>query len=172
MSKVKSIAAGMRVGSHSTVMTGTNRPSRIFTDRDGEIGQIPEGSEGQEENEGAEVPDEEERITICPCLPAVSAEFPQRKGTGFFGAVKLFLDWILFFISLPFICMFTWTIPDCSQEHNKKYYLVSFFMAIIWIALLSFAMVTLVGRSGCILKVDKFTMGLVVVAIGTSIPVS
>lgn len=31
-------------------------------------------------------------------------------------------------------------------------------------------MVTLVGRSGCILSVDKFTMGLVVIAIGTSVP--
>ena len=44
-------------------------------------------------------------------------------------------------------------------------------MSIAWIAALSFAMVTLVGRTGCILSVDKFTMGLVVVAIGTSIPV-
>ena len=44
-------------------------------------------------------------------------------------------------------------------------------MSIAWIAALSFGMVTLVGRAGCILEVDKFTMGLVVVAIGTSIPV-
>ena len=45
-------------------------------------------------------------------------------------------------------------------------------MSILWIAALSFGMVTLVGRAGCILEIDKFTMGLVVVAIGTSIPVS
>ncbi len=45
-------------------------------------------------------------------------------------------------------------------------------MSVLWIAVLSFAMVTVVGRCGCILGVDRFTMGLVVVAIGTSVPVS
>ena len=45
-------------------------------------------------------------------------------------------------------------------------------MSVLWIALLSFAMVTLVGRAGCILNIDAYIMGLVVVAIGTSIPVS
>lgn len=44
-------------------------------------------------------------------------------------------------------------------------------MSIVWILVLSFSMVTLVGRAGCIMDIDEFTMGLVVVAIGTSIPV-
>ena len=82
------------------------------------------------------------------------------------------VDWLLFIASFPFLCMFTWTIPNCSKAHNRKYFLVSFFASIVWIAILSFGMVTLVGRVGCILNIDKFTMGLVVVAIGTSIPVS
>lgn len=117
--------------------------------------------------------EEEEKMKPCPCLPAVSAEFPEYpEEGGCLAPLKFALGWVLFVLSFPFICMFTWTIPDCSKPHNRKYFLASFTMSIVWIAILSFAMVTLVGRSGCILNVDKFTMGLVVIAIGTSVPVS
>ncbi|XP_022791918.1 sodium/potassium/calcium exchanger 4-like isoform X3 [Stylophora pistillata] len=115
--------------------------------------------------------EKEVKMKICPCLPAVSAEFPEYpEERGVLAPFKYFIGWVLFVVSFPFICMFTWTIPDCSKPHNRKYFLASFTMSIIWIAILSFGMVTLVGRSGCILSVDKFTMGLVVIAIGTSIP--
>ena len=50
--------------------------------------------------------------------------------------------------------------------------MVSFFMSVLWIAILSFGMVTVVSREGCLLGVDTYTMGLVVIAIGTSVPVS
>lgn len=117
--------------------------------------------------------EEQEKMRPCPCLPAVSAEFPEYpEEGGVLAPFKFFLGWVLFILSFPFICLFTWTIPDCSGVHNRKYFLASFTMSIIWIAILSFGMVTLVGRSGCILSVDKFTMGLVVIAIGTSVPVS
>ena len=45
-------------------------------------------------------------------------------------------------------------------------------MSVFWIAVLSFGMVTLVVRVGCILNIDTYIMGLVIVAVGTSIPVS
>lgn len=113
----------------------------------------------------------EQTMKPCPCLPAVSAEYPEfPEDGGCWAAFKYVLGWILFLISFPFLCAFTWTIPDCSKPHNRKYFLASFIMSIVWIAILSFGMVTLVGRSGCILSVDKFTMGLVVIAIGTSVP--
>lgn len=43
-------------------------------------------------------------------------------------------------------------------------------MSVGWIAVLSFTMVTLVGRTGCILNIDSYVMGLVIIAVGTSIP--
>ena len=75
-------------------------------------------------------------------------------------------------MAFPYLVAYTWTIPNCSK--NRKWYVVaaSFTMAILWIAIISFGMVTLVARVGCILNIGEFTMGLVVVAIGTSIPVS
>jgi Ca2+/Na+ antiporter len=45
-------------------------------------------------------------------------------------------------------------------------------MSVVMIAGLSYLMVTIVERVGCILGIDSYIMGLVVVAIGTSIPVS
>ena len=131
------------------------------------------GIESMADEKADEEDEEEEKMRPCPCLPAVSAEFPEYpEEGGVLAPFKFFLGWVLFVLSFPFICMFTWTIPDCSKPHNRKYFLASFTMSIVWIAILSFGMVTLVGRSGCILSVDKFTMGLVVIAIGTSVPVS
>lgn len=50
--------------------------------------------------------------------------------------------------------------------------MVSFLMSVVWLAILTFVMVTLVSRTGCILNIDPYVMGLVIVAIGTSVPVS
>ena len=114
-------------------------------------------------------------MVLIPCLPPVKAALPEielaREG-GAWGWVKFILQWILFILSFPFIVMFTWTIPNCSV--NRKWYVVtsSFLMSILWIAVISFVMVTIVARVGCILGIGEFTMGLIVVAVGTSIPVS
>ena len=118
---------------------------------------------------------EEAVLVLIPFLPAIRATPPDPKlarEEGKLGWVKFVLKWILFVLSFPFVVLFTWTIPNCSE--NRKWYVVagSFTMSIFWIAVISFAMVTLVARVGCILNIDQFVMGLVVVAIGTSVPVS
>lgn len=125
---------------------------------------------GQTEEE-----EEEARMVLIPCLPAIRTAPPDiqlAREEGKLGWVKFVLKWILFIISFPFMVAFTWTIPNCSE--NRKWYRVvgSFVMSIVWIAVISFAMVTIVARVGCILQIGEFTMGLVVVAIGTSVPVS
>lgn len=116
--------------------------------------------------------DDVEGYVLCPCpwCPAVVLDVPSKNHNGCKGIPRLIMAWILFFMALPFVVLFTWTIPDCSTPKNRKWFVFSFIMSIVWIAALSFGTVTLVGRAGCILKIDKFTMGLVVIAIGTSIP--
>ena len=44
--------------------------------------------------------------------------------------------------------------------------------SVVWIALLSYGMVLLVEKFGCIVGFNDYVMGLVVVAAGTSVPVS
>jgi len=109
-------------------------------------------------------------VALCPWCPPVAFDVPKKNRRGCRGVPRQILAWTLFLMALPFVILFTWTIPDCSTPKNRKWYLFSFIMSIAWIAALSFGTVTLVGRAGCILEIDKFTMGLVVIAIGTSIP--
>ena len=45
-------------------------------------------------------------------------------------------------------------------------------MSVVWIAVLSFGMVFLVERFGCIVGLNDYVMGLIFVAAGTSVPVS
>ncbi|XP_031548697.1 sodium/potassium/calcium exchanger 3-like [Actinia tenebrosa] len=187
--RIKSVAQGQiqREIRRNTLMMQTHPLSQttadlvIPLDANGNAAGISDKEPGPQPTEGQDVEgqkagdDEEEegrKMKVCPCLPAVSAEtpeYPSDEGICL-ATIKFILSWILFVLSFPFVCLYTWTIPDCSKPHNRKYFLISFIMSIVWIAILSFAMVTLVGRSGCILSVDKFTMGLVVVAIGTSVP--
>ena len=114
-------------------------------------------------------------MVLLPCLPPIRTSLPNLKEAleqGKLGIIKYILHWVLFVMAFPYLVVYTWTIPNCSK--NRKWYVVAtaFSMAIFWIAVISFGMVTLVARVGCILNIGEFTMGLVVVAIGTSIPVS
>ena len=135
-----------------------------------------EGSNVPSEAAGSSTSTAEEAVLVLiPFLPAIRATPPDpilAREEGALGWMKYVLKWILFILSFPFVVLFTWTIPNCSE--NRKWYVVasSFSMSIFWIAVISFAMVTLVARVGCILNIDQFVMGLVVVAIGTSVPVS
>lgn len=53
---------------------------------------------------------------------------------------------------------------------RSKRYILSFTMSIVWIGLTTWAMVKCAEKLGCHLSVGSFTMGLVVLAAGTSIP--
>ena len=49
-------------------------------------------------------------------------------------------------------------------------YMLTFAMSIFWIGLLSFVMVDMAARAGCVLGIPGLVMGLVVLAAGTSVP--
>ncbi|XP_074657317.1 sodium/potassium/calcium exchanger 2-like [Tubulanus polymorphus] len=121
------------------------------------------GGEEEEEVEGMK----------CGCL-VIKASSPKlddaKKEGGCWAWTKFVLRWIVFVVSFPFVLLFSITIPDCSSEKNRKFFALSFIMAVLWIAVISFGLVTLVGRTGCILGVGQYTMGVLVIAVGTSIP--
>ncbi|XP_038050397.1 sodium/potassium/calcium exchanger 2-like [Patiria miniata] len=125
----------------------------------------------QEMIEEDEIIDEELTLRPIPCLPAISMYYPDREVMqSRCGCLRYALKWLMFVISFPFMCAFTWTIPNCSNPKYKRFYVLSFTLSIVWIAVLSFAMVTLVIKVGCILNIDHYAMGIVFVAIGTSVP--
>lgn len=133
-------------------------------------------SQGSHLSSATQEEDEEDEVMVLlPCLPPIKTSVPnltEALQQGKMGIAKYICHWILFVMAFPYLVAYTWTIPNCTN--NRKWYVVTtaFLMAILWIAVISFGMVTLVARVGCILDIGEFTMGLVVVAVGTSIPVS
>ncbi|GBG25547.1 Sodium/potassium/calcium exchanger 1 [Hondaea fermentalgiana] len=82
------------------------------------------------------------------------------------GPFDLFLWALAFPLSLG---MFL-TIPDCRRPIFKRFYMLTFLMCIVWIALLSYVMVwmaTIFGEFACI---PQPIMGLTLLAAGTSVP--
>ncbi|EDO35212.1 predicted protein, partial [Nematostella vectensis] len=162
--------------SRSFVSNCCINPFIIINARDSEQppgdGSRPQSGVGSKDDGGYKEDEVGSTMKVCPCLPPVSIETPEypTEERTCWSSTKYVMGWVLFVLSFPFVCLYTWTIPDCSKPHNRKWFLASFTMSIVWIAILSFGLVTVVGRSGCILNVDKFTMGLVIIAIGTSVP--
>lgn len=89
---------------------------------------------------------------------------------GFLFILWRFIFQFLFILSFPFYILYTLTIPPCDTEETRKWYLLSFTMAIGWIVAISFGMILCVETMGEVLHINHFTMGLVIIAVGTSIP--
>ena len=53
---------------------------------------------------------------------------------------------MLWFVSLPYALLYK-SIPDCRQERFEKLYMGTFVMSIVWIGLLSYAMLYFTSRS-------------------------
>lgn len=52
-------------------------------------------------------------------------------------------------VSLPLIYLFYYTVPDCRLEQWRSWYVITFTMAMVWIAIFSYFMVwmiTVVGK--------------------------
>merc|ERR1711871_779253 len=79
-------------------------------------------------------------------------------------------DKFLWIAGLPFVALFTITVPDCSKTKGEKYYIVTFIMSIAWIGGLCTGMVQAATWIGCICEIDPIVMGITLLAIGTSIP--
>ena len=79
-------------------------------------------------------------------------------------------DKFLWVAGLPFVALFTVTVPDCAKTKGKDYYIVTFIMSIAWIGGLCTAMVQAATWIGCIAGIDPVVMGITLLAIGTSIP--
>jgi len=71
-------------------------------------------------------------------------------------------------IARPLQLIFECTIPNCEEEKDK--YLMTFFMSIVYIGVLSYFMVTWASKLGCIWHVHPAVMGVTILAAGTSVP--
>uniref|UniRef100_H2YKM2 Sodium/calcium exchanger membrane region domain-containing protein n=1 Tax=Ciona savignyi TaxID=51511 RepID=H2YKM2_CIOSA len=110
-------------------------------------------------------------MLVFPCLPPIRHPPPDKPDSSHcVPSAKYLWNLFVYVLSFPWICAYTWTIPDCSKPETRKWYIFSFLMSIAWIAGISYVMVGVVEIVGCLLGVDTYTMGLLVIAVGTSVP--
>ena len=81
-----------------------------------------------------------------------------------------FVSGVLWILALPVACLFYVTIPDCRSEKWEKLYLISFFVSVVWIALLSYVLVWMVTIIGFTLGIPDVIMGLTFLAAGNGVP--
>jgi len=134
------------------------------------------GDEGSDDGGSGSDSDDEDGEFEGPCaqrccFPCIFGDHPDLvcgasadPDLSFFGKAGLVFTWFNFVLGAPYQWLFRNTIP------YARYYWSSFAMNILWIIILSLAMVAVVQKLGCILGVDAFTMGFCVIAVGTSVP--
>lgn len=106
-------------------------------------------------------------LTPVPPVP----EGDEEEGGRFDWPVDDSLaDKALWVFSLPWLVAFTFTIPDCNKPRWQRFFLLAFGLSILWIGAICWFMVDFATQIGCILDIDPPVMGIVVLAVGTSVP--
>lgn len=77
---------------------------------------------------------------------------------------------VTFLIVLPIVFPLWLTLPDVRKPSARKFFLITFFGAITWIAIFSYLMVWWAHQVGETIGISEEIMGLTILAAGTSIP--
>ncbi|ELK06980.1 sodium/potassium/calcium exchanger 2 isoform X2 [Pteropus alecto] len=77
---------------------------------------------------------------------------------------------VTFLIVLPIVLPLWVTLPDVRKPSSKKFFPITFFGSIAWIAIFSYLMVWWAHQVGETIGISEEIMGLTILAAGTSIP--
>ncbi|NXD47741.1 NCKX1 protein, partial [Corvus moneduloides] len=109
-------------------------------------------SESQEDSDGDSTEGDENDEPI-------SLEWPESRKKQ---AIYLFL--------FPIVFPLWSTLPDVRNSESKKFFVITFFGSILWIAAFSYLMVWWAHQVGETIGISEEIMGLTILAAGTSIP--
>uniref|UniRef100_A0A3P8ZKA0 Sodium/calcium exchanger membrane region domain-containing protein n=1 Tax=Esox lucius TaxID=8010 RepID=A0A3P8ZKA0_ESOLU len=73
-------------------------------------------------------------------------------------------------ISWPILLLLYFTIPNCAKPRWERFFMLSFFLSTVWIAVFSYLMVWMVTVIGYTLGIPDVIMGITFLAAGTSVP--
>ncbi|XP_059953917.1 sodium/potassium/calcium exchanger 4 isoform X2 [Mesoplodon densirostris] len=123
-----------------------------------ENGNVPveNPAELQRDGEQPPPPPEPELVEAAFLSPF---SMPEARG----DKAKWVLTWPLIFL----LCV---TIPNCSKPRWEKFFMLTFILATLWIAVFSYLMVWLVTIIGYTLGIPDVIMGITFLAAGTSVP--
>ena len=85
-----------------------------------------------------------------------------------FSVPQGFFSKLLWILTLPISCLFYITIPKWCSNRWEKWYLISFFSSLVWIALLTYALVWMVLIIGFTIGIPDVIMGFTFLAAGSS----
>ncbi|XP_049445996.1 sodium/potassium/calcium exchanger 4 isoform X3 [Epinephelus fuscoguttatus] len=157
--------AGLRVmvTSHFGPKTRLRMASRLIITERQKLVQAANGVEtqvidGKVEIENGNVPEDkptetQENITISP--------FHIPKGIG--SKLKWLISW-------PLLLLLFFTVPNCAKPRWEKFFMLSFLLSTVWIAIFSYFMVWMVTIIGYTLGIPDVIMGITFLAAGTSVP--
>jgi len=80
------------------------------------------------------------------------------------------LDKFKYVLFFPLNLVLWKTVPNCTDDDQKPYYVVAFSMSIVWIAVFSYFMVWWADTFGKVVGIPPEVMGLTLLAAGTSVP--
>ncbi|XP_040458344.1 sodium/potassium/calcium exchanger 1 isoform X3 [Falco naumanni] len=112
-----------------------------------------DSSSGSEEDSDDDSTDDDENDE------PLSLEWPETRKKQ---AIYLFL--------FPIVFPLWSTLPDVRNPDSKKFFVITFFGSIIWIAVFSYLMVWWAHQVGETIGISEEIMGLTILAAGTSIP--
>lgn len=164
-SKFRFPEAGLRVmvTSHFGPKTRLRMASRLIITERQKLVQTANGVEtqvvdGKPDLENGTVPEDkktetEESDTISP--------FHIPKGCG--SKIKWLISW-------PLLLLLFFTVPNCAKPRWEKFFMLSFILSTLWIAVFSYVMVWMVTIIGYTLGIPDVIMGITFLAAGTSVP--
>ncbi|KAL7888559.1 hypothetical protein AOLI_G00035330 [Acnodon oligacanthus] len=88
---------------------------------------------------------------------------PFRIPRGCMNKTKWLISW-------PLLLLLYFTIPNCAKPRWEKYFMFSFLLSTVWIAIFSYFMVWMVTIIGYTLGIPDVIMGITFLAAGTSVP--
>ncbi|KAM6905834.1 sodium/potassium/calcium exchanger 4 [Lycodopsis pacificus] len=164
-SKYRFPEAGLRVmvTSHFGPKTRLRMASRLIITERQKLVQAANGVEtqvidGKVEIENGNVP--EDKPSEEPENETIS---PFHIPTGLGSKLKWLISW-------PLLLLLFFTVPNCAKPRWEKFFMLSFILSTVWIAVFSYFMVWMVTVIGYTLGIPDVIMGITFLAAGTSVP--
>uniref|UniRef100_A0A8B9JJH6 Solute carrier family 24 member 4a n=1 Tax=Astyanax mexicanus TaxID=7994 RepID=A0A8B9JJH6_ASTMX len=94
----------------------------------------------------------------------------EERVEGFTRASGGVMNILKFIFSWPILVLLYFTVPNCAKPRWERFFMLSFFLSTLWIAVFSYFMVWMVTIIGYTLGIPDVIMGITFLAAGTSVP--